>query len=82
MQDLAGDVIWKRVYEDTPVTDGYLVPFQMREILLASLKAAELTMIEFSKIVNYDVQAKARFDQLIEVDEKAKKARSGPYSAF
>ena len=82
LQDLAGDVIWKRFYGDAEVTDGSYAPFQLREILLASLKAAEIAMAEFSKENNFDQQAKDRFATFCEEDSNAKRSRSGPYTAF
>ena len=82
LQDVAGDTIWKRVYGDNVVTDGQLVPFQMREILLTSLRAADSAMIEFSKLANYEDQATARFATFHEEDNKAKKGRTGPYSSY
>ena len=80
LQDIAGEAIWQRIYGDSTVTDGQLVPFQVREILLASLHAADTAMKDFSKLANYEEQAKARFAKLSEEDSQAKTSRTGPYS--
>ena len=82
IQDLAGDVIWKRFFGDTAVTDGFYAPFQIREILLASLKIADAAMAEFSKDVDFGKEARERFAALSEEDNNAKKSRTGPYTAF
>ena len=82
LQDLAGEKVWKRVYGDSTVTDGQFVPFQMREILISCLQAAEKQMTEFAKLCNYEDESKARFLELHEEDNKARKGRTGPYSAF
>ena len=82
LQDIAGQTIWKRIYGDNTVTDGQLVPFQVRDILMTSLRAAETAMKEFSKLANYEEQAKNRFAKLCEEDTQAKKSRTGPCSPF
>ena len=82
LQDVAGDTVWKRVYGDSVVTDSQLVPFQMREILLTSLRAADSALTEFAKLANYEEQAKARFAEFHAEDYKAKKGSTAPYSSF
>ena len=78
---MAGDDIWKRFYGDNTVLDGQLIPFQMREVLLASLLKADAAMAEFAKLADYEDEARARFLELQQEDIKAKKGRTGPYSA-
>ena len=73
LQDIAGEVIWKRVYGDTTVADGQYVPFQMREILLCGLEAAEEAMTEFMKLANYEDQAETRFKELHEATSEPRR---------
>ena len=81
LQEVAGDDIWKRFYGDNTVLDGQLIPLQMREVLLASLLKADAAMAEFAKLADYEDEARARFLELQQEDIKAKKGRTGPYSA-
>ena len=79
LQEVAGDEIWKRFYGDGVVTDGQLVPYQLREILMGSLTAAGVAMKEFAKQANFEESAKACFLKIHEDDIKAKRNRTGPY---
>ena len=80
LQDVAGETLWKRFYGEEVVTDGQLVPCQMREVLLGSLAAADTALEEYAKLINYEKEAKTCFQKIHEADANAKRTRTGPYS--
>ena len=79
IKELAGEIIWQRMYEKANVSLEALVPFQMGNILKDSLLKAEKAMLEFAKLADYTAQAAARFKELHEQDQEAKRRRTGLY---
>ena len=81
IKDLAGELIWKRMYSTANISIDQLVPFQMGNILKDSLMKAEKAMLEFAKLADYNALAAARFKELHEQDQEAKRRRCGLYAA-
>ena len=80
IQDVVGEVLWKRFYSGSNVTTDLMIPFQMGTILQDTLLKAEVVMKTYGKLVDYSAQASAAFKALHEEDLKEKKDRSGKYS--
>ena len=80
LREVAGEVIWKRLYGNTDVATDMLVPFQMGSILQDSFLRAEEAMKAYGKLVSYADRAAERFKELREEDQESKRRRSGMYS--
>ena len=80
LQEVVGEVLWKRFYDGKNVTTDLMVPFQMGTILQDTLLKAEVVMKTYGKLIDYTMQASAAFKALHEEDVKEKRDRSGKYS--
>ena len=80
LQEIVGEIIWKRMYSGADVTTDMLVPFQLGTILQDSLRKADEVMKTYSKLVDYKQQAAASFLALHEEHAKQQRGRTGPYS--
>ena len=81
IQDVVGEVLWKRFYDGKNVTTDLMIPFQMGTILQDTLLKAEVVMKAYGKLADYSIQASTAFKALHEEDLKERRDRSGKYSS-
>ena len=82
IQEIAGEIIWERLYAGADVPTDNLVPFQLGCILQESLPKAEEAMKGYAKLVDYGQQASKQFLKLHDEDAEEKKSRSGKCSPY
>jgi len=78
--DVAGETIWARLYADMDVTTEMYVPFQLGNILGASLAKAETALKKIQREFDLAESAKTSFEDMHAIDMEAKRCRKGPYS--
>ena len=82
LQELIGELLWKRMYNGKDVTTGMLVPFQIGTILLDSLRKADDMMKTYSKLVDYSQEAAVTFQRFQEEDAKQQQGQTGYYAPY